>query len=211
VRTPNLIFTYKDKEELGKIARINRGIFCAFVAVVLIMTGVFFWQGRLVGQKEAEVIRLQAELDRYNPQLNQNMIAALAAKAVAERHALAGRSSRLLGTAVVGELASLTPPNVRLIGVRADLGGKPDEREKKSASAAGGRDPAEMKKEAKKGLVVEGLVTGRRDALEASLAGYLMKLSASRLFVHPVVSSNTVESFPDGGEVLRFSLQIGLP
>jgi hypothetical protein len=68
-----------------------------------------------------------------------------------------------------------------------------------------------MKNKAKRGLVLEGIVTGSRDAQVASLAGYLMKLSASRLFVHPVVSSNTTESYPDEGEVLRFSLEIGLP
>jgi hypothetical protein len=121
------------------------------------------------------------------------------------------RSSRLLGTAVIGELVSLTPPNVRLLSVRAVLEGKPDEREKNSGSAAGTKDSAEAKNEVKKGLVLEGIVTGRRDAQEASLAGYVMKLSASRLFMHPVVSSNAIESYVDDGEVLRFSLQIGLP
>jgi Tfp pilus assembly PilM family ATPase len=211
VRTPNLIFTYRDKEELGKIARINRGIFCAFLAIILALTGVFFWQVRLTGQKEAEATQLQGELDRYNPQPNQNMIAALAAKAIAKRRALVERSSRVLGTAVIGELASLTPPNVQLLSVRADLGSKSDELDIKGASAGETKEPAKMKKEAKKALVLEGIVTGRRDAMEASLAGYLMKLSASPLFVHPVVSSNTFESYPDEGEVLRFSVQIGLP
>ncbi|MFZ0930986.1 MAG: hypothetical protein WAN11_20440 [Syntrophobacteraceae bacterium] len=211
LRTPNLIFTYRDKEELGKIARINLGIFCAFIAIILALTGVFFWQSRLAGQKEAEIARLQGELDRYTPQSNQTMIAALAAKAIARRHALAEQSNRLLGIAVIGELASLTPPNIRLLIVRADLGGKPDERDSKNPSATETKNPAEMKNKAKRGLVLEGIVTGSRDAQVASLAGYLMKLSASRLFVHPVVSSNTTESYPDEGEVLRFSLEIGLP
>jgi len=211
IRTPNLIFTYSDKEKLGKIARINRWIFCAFMAVIVVLTGVFFWQAHVAWQKEAEIVRLQAELDRYSPPADRNTIASLAAKVAAQRRALVERSNRLLGTAVIGELVSLTPPNVRLLSVAAVLGGKPDERQKKSAFAGGTNDPAEMKKEAKKSLVLEGIVTGRRDAREAFLAGYVMKLSASRLFVHPVVSSNTIESDPDEGEVLGFSLQIGLP
>jgi len=211
VRTPNLIFTYRDKEELAKIARINRGIFCAFLAIILALTGVFFWQARLAGQKEAGATQLQGELDGYNPQPNQNIIAALAGKAIAKRRALVERSNRVLGTAVIGELASLTPPNVQLLCVRADLGSKSDELDIKGASAGETKEPAKMKKEAKKALVLEGIVTGRRDAMEASLAGYLMKLSASPLFVHPVLSSNTFESYPDEGEVLRFSVQIGLP
>ncbi|MGA3113414.1 MAG: hypothetical protein ABSF90_03165 [Syntrophobacteraceae bacterium] len=211
LRTPNLIFTYRDKEELGKIARINLGIFCVFIAVILALTGVFFWQSRIAGQKEAEIARLQGELDRYTPQSNQTTIAALAAKAIAQRRVLAEQSNRLLGAAVIGELASLTPPNIRLLSVRADLGGKPDERDNKNPSATETKNPAEMKNKAKRGLVLEGIVTGSRDAQVASLAGYLMKLSASRLFVHPVVSSNTTESYPDEGEVLRFSLEIGLP
>jgi Tfp pilus assembly PilM family ATPase len=209
-RTPNLVFTYRDKEELGKIDRINRGVFYVFLAIILILTGVFFWQERLAGQKEAEVTRLQRELEGYNPQPNQNMIAALAAKVIAERRALVERSNRVLWAAVIGELASLTPPNVRLLSARADVGSKPEERDKKGASTGETKGAAEIKKEAKRGLVLEGIVTGRRDALEACLAGYLMKLSASRLFVHPVMSSNAIESYPDYGEVLRFSLQIGL-
>jgi len=208
-RTPNLIFTYKDKEELGKIARINRAIFCGFLAVMLVLIGVFFWQDRLAGQKEAEVTRLQRELDGFNPQPNQNMVAALAAKVIAERRSLVEKSNRLVGTAVIGELVSLTPPNVRLLVVRAVLGSEPDERDKKSISTRETKDPAGMK-EARKTLVLEGIVTGKRDVREASLAAYLMKLSASRLFVHPAVSSNNVESYPDEGEVLRFSLKMGL-
>jgi hypothetical protein len=210
-RTPNLVFTYRDKEELTKIARINRAIFCIFIAIILALAGVSFWQARLAGQKKAEITRLQGELDRYNPQPNQNTIAALAAKAIAGQHALGEQSSRFLGTAVIGELASLTPPNVRLLSVRAYLGSKSDERDIKSTSGAEAKEPAKTKKEAKKELVLEGIVTGKRDALEASLASYMMKLSASRLLTHPVVSSNMFESYPDEGEVLRFSMQIGLP
>ena len=209
--TPNLIFTYRDKEKLGKITRINRGIFCAFLAAVLVLTGVFFQQERLAARKAVQASQLQKELDSFSPQPDQTTIAALAAKWIAQQRELAESTDRFLGVAVIGELISLTPPNVRLLGVRAVLGGKPDEGDKKNASAGAGSEPAEMKKEAKKGLVVEGIVTGRRDAQEASLAGYLVKLSASRIFVHPVVSSNTIESYPDEGEILRFSLQIGLP
>jgi Tfp pilus assembly PilM family ATPase len=211
VRTPNLIFTYSDKEELAKIAQTNRGIFIAFVAILLALTGVFFWQARLAGQKEDQLTRLQGELDMYNPQPNQNTIAALAGKVIAQRRALVEPNSRLLGTAVIGELVSLTPPNVRLISAKADLGSKPDEGDIKSASAKETKEPAGVKKQVKKGLVVEGIVTGNRDAQESALAGYLLKLSASRLLVHPVVSSQTTESYPDYGEVLKFSMQIGLP
>ncbi len=210
-RTPNLIFTYKDKEELGKVARINRSIFCAFVAILLVLAGVYFWEAHLAGQKEAELTRLQAELDSYNPQPNQNTIAALAGKVVAGQRALVEPCSHLLGTAVIGELASLTPPNVRLLSAKADLGSKPGEGDMKSASAKETKEPAGTKNQIKKGVVLEGIVTGSRDAQESSLAGYLLKLSTSRLLVHPVVSSQTTATYPDYGEVIRFSMQIGLP
>jgi len=211
VRTPNLILTYRDKEELGKIARINRWIFYVFITIILVLTGVFSLQTRLAGQKEAEITRLQRELDGYNPQATQAMIAALASKAISRQRSLAEQSSRLLAPAVIGELAALTPSNVRLLSVRFDLGGKPDETDRKSVAAGVAKEGPDVKKEAKKGVMLEGIVTGKRDTQEASLAGYVMKLSRSRLFVAPVVSSNTPESYPEEGDVLRFSLQMGMP
>jgi hypothetical protein len=87
----------------------------------------------------------------------------------------------------------LTPPNVRLLSLTAQLGD----------------DPA-MKKSAKnRGLVLSGVVRGDRMTLESTLAGYLMELKNSPLFDKPTISKKSFEHY-EGVEVLKFTAQLKL-
>ena len=202
-RTPNLVLTYKAKAELASVARINLGIFCAFLAFVVVLMGVFSWQSHLARQKEAQLVRLRHDLEQFSPSLNGNELLAMASKATTRLRVLQQRSNRLLGPAAISELASLTPANVRLLGVKIELGDKPGEKEKKSGSAKETKET--------KDVLLDGIVKGKPEMQEATLAGYVMKLTASPLFINPVVKSSSHESYREEGDVLLFSIQMELP
>jgi hypothetical protein len=99
--------------------------------------------------------------------------------------------------AVLGELANLTPANVRLTNVLAKL-------------AATGKPTAGAKAEnAKRSLVIEGIVMGDRMTLESDLAGFLMTLKSSPLFKQPSISKKSFETVDDQ-QVIRFTAQMDL-
>jgi len=87
----------------------------------------------------------------------------------------------------------LTPVNVRLLSLTAQLGD----------------NPAKKKTEKKRNLVLSGVVRGDRMTLESTLAGYLMELKNSPLFDKPTVSKKSFENY-EGAEVLNFTARLEL-
>jgi hypothetical protein len=59
-------------------------------------------------------------------------------------------------------------------------------------------------------VIVEGIVSGERKALETTLALYVMKLASSPLFLKPVVQSSKIHAYEGYGEVLRFVMKMEL-
>jgi hypothetical protein len=202
LQTPNLLFTFDDKEKQTLIDRINRSVFTVFMSIVLILGGYFFWQEYLNGQKRNEMSQLQQQLAQYNPLVDQNLFMQTAAKVKSEQQILKAGAKEYLGIAVLSELSALTPGNIRLINITADLG---------RISEAQVKDgPPVQKKSVSKSLVIDGVVQGDGQILEASLARYLMKLGSSPMFVNPTVHSSTFESYQEIGEALHFVLKMGL-
>jgi hypothetical protein len=58
-------------------------------------------------------------------------------------------------------------------------------------------------------VTVEGVVFGDRKALEASLAGYIMKLKSSPMFSHISIQKNSIEPLSKD-EVLHFVIDMKL-
>jgi hypothetical protein len=201
--TPNLLFTYSEKQESEKIGFINLGITLASLFIMLILAGVYVWQGRIIDTRKHELENLQQQLAQYTTPVDQNMIVQAAAKAKSNLQSLKGLSRDFMPMAVLSELSALTPENVRLIDITMDLSGAPAEQ----AQGAAAGSPA---KEAKKTLIVDGIVTGDSLVFEATLARYLMGLGFSPIFVNPSVYSSKIEFYRDEGQVLRFMLTIGL-
>lgn len=193
--TPNFIFTHQDKQKLASVPRINRAIFVVFMFIIAICTGVFLWQTRLAREKQSKIIDLQQRLEQYSPRLNQNFILQLAAKGKQKSRILKEYSRKYFGMAVIGEVCRTIPSNIRLLSVTANLG-------RVSGGKEGGGGET-------KALILEGMVFGDQQRLEASLAAYLVSLEACPLFRQPKIRKSSFET-EGGQEVLHFTAQIGL-
>lgn len=202
-RTPNLLFTFKERQEQAAVTRINRGIFSLFLSVVLFLGGFLIYQGYVSRQKHAEISTLQLELAQYSPAVDQNLVMQTAAKVKNQQHILKRKASEYLGIAVLGELSALTPANIRLLSITADLGGIPEAQPKETKSG-------QQSKVVSKSLVLDGIVRGESQNLESSLARFLLKLGSSPMFINPTIHSSSYETYQDIGEVLHFVLKIGL-
>jgi type IV pilus assembly protein PilM len=191
--TPNFLYTYKDKQKAVRNQRINRGVIVGFLLVMILCVGVSFLQKSTLDQKEYQKRQSQRQLENIPVRINQALVLKLVDKIRSKNQEIQLVSQKYFGLAVVGEVTDLTPPNVRLLSLTAQLGD----------------DPA-MKKSAKnRGLVLSGVVRGDRMTLESTLAGYLMELKNSPLFDKPTISKKSFEHY-EGVEVLKFTAQLKL-
>jgi hypothetical protein len=94
---------------------------------------------------------------------------------------------------VINEISSITPAEIRLLSIKADMGNKPGDNEKQP------RQQLEM----------EGVVMGNRLTFDSILAGYIVKLKSSPMFQTPSVEDKDYK-FLDNQEVLTFKAKLDL-
>jgi len=201
--TPNLLFRFKDKEKLAGTLRITNAVFAFLILVALICGSFFFYQTRIINQKKAAIVKLEERLLQYKPRADQNAISRMVDSLKQQQRISKAYSERYLGMAVISELSSLTPANIRLINLKANLGSvAPDEDPMKKDKKEAGK--SEVKK-----LALEGLVFGDHNTLESSLAGFIMKLKESPMFRQISIQKNSIEPFRKD-DVLHFIIEIKL-
>jgi len=100
---------------------------------------------------------------------------------------------KYLVIAALSEIAELTPTNIRLLNISAQLEAPPGAEEKIP----------------EKTIVIGGIILGDRMALESILAGYLIALKGSPIFDQPVISEKTLGVF-NNNEVLQFTTHLKL-
>jgi len=198
-KTPNLIFTNKDKERDASIKRINKAVFAAFIALVLICSGIFFYQNHVISQKKAVITGLEMELAQLGPPVDREQLLKAAAKINKRLELSKLYADRYLGMVVISEITALTPANIRFLNLRVNLGSVP------------GRETVKISEESQKvtveDVMLEGFIMGERQKLETSLAGYMMTLEASPFFHHVTIQKNNIETYLKG-EALYFILNL---
>lgn len=193
--TPNFLFTYKEKGKIASAKRLNKSVLAFFLAAIVLCLGASYWQEQILRQKEAEKRALQMQLEAFELRIDRNLILKLVDQIRAKNRGMEGAGSNYLGVALLGEVSQITPPNIRLLHLRARLANP------KPAPGAKG--------EATRRISLEGVIFGDRLNLESELAGYLMTLKGSKLFQQATISKkafDVVENQP----VLRFTAQMDL-
>ena len=195
-RTPNVIFTHKEKDKLESVTRTNRLYFIVFLFMIAICTGVFYWQGQEVEKRKAKISGLEQALEKYNPRLNKDLILQWAGKANKKSHELKAYGREYLLMATISELSHMTPSDIRLLSFTAELG-------------SGTKDNKKNKKCSPKILLLEGIIYGEPTKLDDSLATYLMELEGSPLFSELTVNKIATEDF-ENKKVLHFWMRLNL-
>ena len=191
--TPNLLFIYKDKETTERMRRLNRGIFTVFCCLLALLIGFSIWQGRSIEGKRAMLMRLQNSLKKYNLLVNQDVILEMTSRARDEMISSKGYARRYLALAVMGELARITPKEIRLYNVQARLD---QDGEKKEGNN-------------ERSIILKGVVLGEEQMLHASLAKYLLNLDSSPLFIKKGVVRSEPANYR-GRPVLVFNVNLDL-
>jgi Tfp pilus assembly PilM family ATPase len=202
-RTPNLMFTCKDKERETRIKRINQTIFAIFIAIVLIGSATFSYESYLIGQKKAAIAELETQLSSLAPTVKRDQLATMSVNISKRRQLSKVIAERYLGMVLISELASLTPANIRFLDLKINLGepvNKVETNPSKDKSTEGQKNRTEE-------VTVDGLILGERQMFETSIAGYMMALEASPLFRQVTIQKNSIEPYMNG-ESLHFILNM---
>jgi cell division protein FtsL len=195
--TPNLLFTYREKEAQSSIQRINKAVFAGFMAVVLTCSVAYIYQNHVIKQKRAEIAGLETQLAQLGPSVDRDQLLKLAAKVKQRSELSRVYADRYLGMVLISELAALTPKHIRFTDLKITLG----------PPSAGGAEKKDAEKVRVEEIIVEGLILGERPLFETSMAGYTMSLEASPLFKQVAIKKNSVEPYLKG-EALHFILSI---
>jgi type IV pilus assembly protein PilM len=195
--TPNFLYTYKDKQKAIRSQRINRSVFAGFAVLMAVCVGLAGWQGRLQEEKEYQKRQLQQQLERVAVRVDKNLILKLVDDARTNNQQIKETGRKYFGLAVIGEIADLTPANVRLFSIAVKLEDIPENIKE------------DKKAEKKRTLTLDGIIQGDRLTLESTLAGYLMELKNSPLFDQPAIKKKSFD-FYEEKEVLRFTALLTL-
>jgi hypothetical protein len=212
-RTPNLLFTYKAKEKMAMVSRVNRVILFSLAGIIITGLTVFAWQERIASTKKATVSDLNQQLSSLNLMVDTKLILQMAAKDREERRLKKDYGERYFGMALISELSALTPENVRFLKLKSTLG-RPEQKAAAGAKAAEKGSPAAKPAEAGvKTLEIDGIVTGERSMLDGYLSSYVLKLKGSPLVKEATVQKSVIEALQQNkaeGEVLHFVLNVKL-
>ncbi|HPQ42868.1 MAG TPA: pilus assembly protein PilM [Syntrophales bacterium] len=189
-RTPNLIFPYSEKEKFKSTRRVNQVIFSMFAVLMIIAVGIFFWMGDIVDKKEIRLSELQRQLGSSVQNVEQDT-REMISKIRDNKTALKDFKKRYLGVAVVGELSKLTPTDIYLSTLKANMGADTGKEDNKSA----------------RGVNVTGVVTGSSASSESLLAKYVLELQNSPIFKKVTIDKSNTKPF-HSREALHFSLNI---
>jgi len=200
--TPNLLRTYKEKDRELLAVRQGNAVYVTFLALVLVFTGVWFWQGGVVQGKQADLDALRAHIASFSPVVDQTLLLNLAGELGGKQHRLKDLSHRYEGLALFNELSALLPEAVLLRSVGVEL---PAPVKAPTGAAA----PAKASALAPAGLVIlDGQVAGDPEMFDARLAAFLIRIEGSPLFEGAVIHERQVLRPASGGEVLRFVVHV---
>jgi hypothetical protein len=198
--TPNVIFTYTEKNRETNTNRINKFIFLSFLTALIICVVTLIYQGSKLNILKEERVKLEKELSLYNPLLSMDTIQSAANKVKMQKIIVRQYAQRYLGLAAIGEVSDLTPQNIRLISFKMVVGGKGAE-----VSATPKTDADKTPKEMSDGIAIEGIIFDKKDKLDSDLTQYVMKLENSPMFNGVSVKKSVITTFKKN-EALHFTL-----
>lgn len=194
-RTPNAIFSYREKNREMSVKRINRRIFVLFAAALIIFFAVMIYQILEANNQSTHLKTLNKELSLFDPHLSTENISALMEEVKAKKQLSRQYVQRHLGAATIGEISALTPDNIRLTSLKINTGSSNPPKE----------NPDKVAKEISEDVILDGVVSGDRNTMDSLLAQYVMKLENSPMLRQVSVQKSSVITIKKV-EVLYFTL-----
>lgn len=192
--TPNIIFTYKEKDREVKTKRIDRLVFFSFLASLIICFAILIFQVSERNTLNKKHVIFEKELALYSPLLSKDKVSKIADEVKTKEKMTRQYVQKYLGVAAIGEVSDLTPQNINLISFKII-------RRSVAPNANANKTPQEIGD----GVTIEGVIFGDGKMLDSLLAQYVMKLENSPILSQVSIQKNNIVTFKKS-EVLQFTL-----
>lgn len=203
--TPNLIYTYRQKEIDRQVKMVNYGIVGLFSVILLFCFMVLYGMTTEMNKKELVINELQAQIDRFVPNVDQKILQEMFTQVQKKRALTKKFALNCIGTAIISEITAKTPETIKLTKFEAMLY-TPSESEAIRNPEKKDEEEEETKKQQilPKSLTISGYVQDDAISLESTLAGYLVDLNRSPMFGTVTIKEKSIVILNDE-EVLNFT------
>ena len=211
--TLNLLNNYRQRAAVRRRKRLGDLLAAAAALLMILAGGAYFLAEAQVRSRTAELERLRHEMAAFKQPLEATKLLTMAGEVVRKRTEFKEAADRLEALAVMAELASVLPENVKVLNLTLDFGKEPSQ---DAAPAKTPAKPAQGAAEAKPSgasariMVVDAMIMGDPGEFDTTLSRFLIDLDASPLFGTPVIHSNAVQDFVPAGKVMHVILHISL-
>ncbi|MBP9013666.1 MAG: hypothetical protein KBG22_08655 [Smithella sp.] len=211
-RTPNAIYTYQEKNKENNSRKIDRIALVAFLAALAICLGTLIYQGSTLSTLKRDKVAAEKELSLYRPLLSREKVQQAVSEVQLKQNIAHQYAQKYLKVVATGDIADLTPQNIRLIRLRiSDVNaGTPDDatnQSKINAQQAPRDGVSQVPAVEPDNIIIEGLILGGRDSLESSLTQYVAKLDGSPIFSRVTVKKKEIVKFKKD-DVIHFILGV---
>ncbi|MGE0084712.1 MAG: hypothetical protein AB7S75_09840 [Desulfococcaceae bacterium] len=204
--TPNLIFSYEDKQKYLNSRRADRFVSIVFALIAIVSLFVCFDQEKLFRQKRCELEKVRKEyemevLSRGNMVFDRDMIKTLADRITERREHARNFARRYTDVAVISAICESTKDTrIRLTELKLIAG----------ETKGGGQESRNKAGENIPGIILEGIITAE-DAVkrEAILLDYMADLNAVMILGDAVLRNRT-EQKQEKSPVLHFTIHISI-
>lgn len=190
-RTPNAIFTYVEKHKEVITTRMNRFIFLSFLAVLAVCLLTMIYQGSKLNILKKTKINLEKELALFSPPLTMEKVLATANEVKLQTSIAKQYAQKYYPLVSIGEISNLTPSNIRLISFKMNPNAQ--------------TVTTDVNQSRETDVLIEGIVQGSKDMLDADLTQYVIKLENSRMFGKVTMQKKETVSF-NKKDVIHFIL-----
>lgn len=196
-RTPNLLYTCREKDDAAAVSRINRIIFAVFILLIGTGSLVFGYQQFQIRHQQQAIHRLQEQLGRFDAGLTREAVEGLLKQVQQHRQGEKDYSRRYRLLAAISEVVALTPSEIGLLLLELDMGPRPTASDPASSDPKAGR------------MRLEGLITEDAGEHQNRFSGFIVRLDHSALFTDIIVLESQTRPFK-GNEALQFQLALTL-
>lgn len=217
----NLIANYKVRTAQEAKRAVTSRLVMGLAACMVLIGCAGFVMERSVAAKRQALAQIKSQIAAMGPALDDKTLQATANLFKQRQDSLREASARLLAPAALAEIAQCAPERVRLLTFAADYPATETGKANQPAlpgqpPAPGQPQPAPSAQAGQKAgptngvITIEGVVMGDRAEFDANLSRFILALQASPMFFMPVVNESGLKELGNGGQVLYFSMHLGV-
>lgn len=184
--TPNLLFTFEDRRRLQQRSTVLRGLRVAVTILLVALIASTAALHHYLRMRERVRDRLRETVTIGTRDFDKKSIMVTSEQAMARQAAMMGLAEAYFAPAVVAEVASLTPPTIFLLEIRADFT-VPSPAAGDAKAKPGAASEAQT-------LLLQGVIPGTRELTDALFAEYLFRIQRSPFFQSPELLLRRLES-----------------